>query len=299
MRSAYLLISHGSTDPRHQAALERLAHSTQHHLNRLLREEYQPVAAALGGITPAHLAATPSFRAFVPHGGLPPESPLVGTATLEASATPLAQQIERFAQTALEQGMRQVVLVPLFLLAGVHVQEDLPQEIAAARSRVSPRSRLVCTPYLGSHASFKQYVATRLAQTAADRCLLLAHGSRRPAGNRGIQQLGTVLNAAVAFWSVPPALETQVAQLMQQGCQRLAIAPYFLFPGGITDAITRRTEALAEQLPQLSLRLLAPLGTHGDVGKAVAELALGAPHALPHAPWNTPVRPVTESGITA
>ncbi|MEO0988130.1 MAG: CbiX/SirB N-terminal domain-containing protein [Cyanobacteria bacterium J06639_14] len=194
------------------------------------------------------------------------------------------------------QGFRQVIIVPLFLMAGVHVKEDLPQEIAIAQRLIPNRINLLCLPHLGSHASFTHFVASRLKTTTADRCLLLAHGSRRHASNRSVRQLGASLDAEVAFWSVAPDLETQIIEMMQQGYQHIAIAPYFLFPGSITDAITRRTEDIAERLSQLSLRLLAPLGTSTDLGRAVAEIVLGA---SPSGAWEPDHLTVAESGLTA
>jgi sirohydrochlorin ferrochelatase len=228
-----------------------------------------------------------------------PPTPLVGTATLEVSVVPLAQQIETFARRVMAQGVRQVVIIPLFLLAGVHVKEDLPREIAAAAAQLPARMRLICTPFLGSDATFKRFVANRLSTSRADRCLLVAHGSRRPAGNRSVKQLAAILDAEVAFWSVPPDWEAQVLELMQQGHQHIAIAPYFLFPGSITDAITRRTEELAERLPKLWLRLLAPLGTSAELGQVVAEMALSLPHECPPGEWETEPLAMTGNGITA
>ena len=289
MLSAYLLVSHGSSDPRHQAGLSRLADIMRQHLDKSLCDELPTTP-----ITPQVITgfrhprasqglgmASASWRSVnVPcYSGVLP-TPVVGTASLEATPIPLAQQIEVFAKRAMAQGIRQVVIVPLFLLAGVHVKEDLPREIAKAQTLMPSRMRLLCAPYLGSQSSFKHFVASRLQATSADRCLLLAHGSRRSAGNRSVQQLGESLDADVAFWSVPPDLETQVIELMQQGYQQIAIAPYFLFPGSITDAITRRTEDLAERLSRLSLRLLAPLGTSAELGRAVAEVALSVSHSV-------------------
>lgn len=313
MRTAYLLVSHGSSDARHQASLLRLASSMRQHLLWLRREESQPIviSPAWGQATanPAFLESSKVTQGFFTdslpfrpsgfsQGGIS-DVPMIGTATLEANEFPLAQQIKTFAERAVQKGFRQIVVLPIFLLAGIHVREDLPQEIATVCAQLPARIRLICTTYLGSHNSFKRYVAGRLAKTDVDRCILLAHGSRREAGNRAVQQLGQALDAAVAFWSVSPDLETQVFNLVEQGCQRIAIAPYFLFPGSITDTITRKTEALAEQLPQLSLRLLSPLGTHAELGKAVAELALTAPHGLPTASWSQSSLVVAGKGITA
>lgn len=228
-------------------------------------------------------------------------APVVGTATLEATSVSLAHQIEVFAKRVMAQGIRQVVLVPLFLLAGVHVKDDLPREIATAKRSLPSDLQLICAPHLGSFPGFKRFMVSRLSMTTADRCLLLAHGSRRPAGNRSVQQLGAVLDADVAFWSIPPDLETQVIHLMQQGYQQIAIAPYFLFPGGITDAMTQRTEELAERLPQVSLRLLAPLGLTAELGKVVAALALSASSRVPMPAWESGQRRIakSKSGITA
>lgn len=314
MRTAYLLVSHGSSDPRHQTGLVRLAHGVRQHLGRLSHGEswvsgLNQASTSLAGLTePPHFSDAATIdqenvpiplRSRLESPGASSELPIVGTATLEAAEQSLAQQIVQFAQATQAQAVQQIVVVPLFLLAGVHVKEDLPAEIAAARQQLPAHLQLNCLSYLGSQGQFKQYVAARLAKSTADRCVLLAHGSRRPAGNRAIKQLGKSLDAEVAFWSVPPNLETQVYHLMQQGHQHIAIAPFFLFPGGITDAIIHQTEQLAEHLPRLSLRLLSPLGTSSDLSKVVAELALAAPHRLSAPPWPVPTSQVAENTITA
>ncbi len=260
MRTAYLLVSHGSSDPRHQAGLTRLAQGVRHNLAAVNHSESMSfnVSSGLGR----------SRRTTDLGIGLP----IVGTATLEAAEQSLAEQIVQFARSLPQPDIQHLVIMPLFLLAGVHVKEDLPAEIGYAQKQLRPGLQIKCLPYLGSRPQFKQHVAARIAGNQADRCLLLAHGSRRPAGNRAVQQLARSLNTDVAFWKVAPDLETQVYHLMQQGHQHLAIAPFFLFPGSITDAIAHRTEQIAEHLPKLSLRLLSPLGNSSDLGKVVADI---------------------------
>ncbi|MGD1928167.1 MAG: sirohydrochlorin chelatase [Leptolyngbyaceae cyanobacterium] len=309
MRTAYLLVSHGSSDPRHQAGLNRLAQATRPYLTRSLAAEPPSVAAILRGQSSLN-STWPQPSASWPLDALASSSlqftessqdaPIIGVATLEAHKVSLAQQIAVFAQNVWSQGMRQVVIVPLFLLAGIHVKEDLPQEIAAAEAQLPARLQLTCAPYLGGAGDFKHYVSQRLARVEADQCILLAHGSRRPAGNRAIQKLGAIFDTDVAFWSVPPDLETQVANSMQRGYRRIAIAPFFLFPGSITDVITRRTEALAEAFPKLSLRLLSPLGISADLGQVVADLALSAALGSPKSRWQPgAAHSVAKNTITA
>lgn len=312
MRTAYLLVSHGSSDPRHQAGLTRLAHGVRQHLGRLSRGEPLANSASLptsieplSPLESSNLQSIgPGSEPVVPWRSRPQpqgdcsDLPLVGTATLEAAESSLAKQIVHFVRSLATHDVRQVVMVPLFLLAGVHVKEDLPDEVAAARRQLPEGPQLNCLPYLGSQGQFKNYVAARLAKTNADRCVLLAHGSRRTTGNRTIQQLGRALDTDVAFWSVAPDLETQVENLMQQGHQHIAIAPFFLFPGSITDAITHRTEQIAEHLPKLSLRLLSPLGTSSDLSKVIAEIALMTPHRLSATPRSASAQ-LAENTITA
>lgn len=310
--SAYLLVSHGSSDARHQAGLSRLADLMRQQLDRSLREEIPAeslVDRHLASRQPAY--PLPSVSQAAPRQALclrrsaPPQrtplptAPAVGTATLELAPVPLSEQILAFAERVSEQGCRQVVIVPLFLLPGVHVQEDLPAEIQAARTRLPMHMRLLCASYIGGQTAFKRFVAARLKATQADRCLLLSHGSRRKAGNRSVQQLAAILDTDVAFWKVPPDLETKVIELMQQGHRHIAIAPYFLFPGSLTDAVTRRTEALAERLPKLSIRLLSPLGASTDLGRVVTEVALATLSPVQASPRWQERWQVSDGSITA
>jgi len=63
-----------------------------------------------------------------------------------------------------------------------------------------------------------------------------------------------------------------VIELMQNGCQKLTILPYFLFTGGITDAIVHRTEELAERFPKVNFRLLPTLGATNEIADLAIEL---------------------------
>jgi len=58
--------------------------------------------------------------------------PLIGTACLELSPVPLHEQIKEFGVGALAGGYNCFQVVPLFLLPGVHVIEDIPTEVAIA-----------------------------------------------------------------------------------------------------------------------------------------------------------------------
>ena len=169
---------------------------------------------------------------------------------LECAPTPLHEQIEAFSRQ--HPDLSQIEIVPLFLLPGVHVVEDIPKQIAIAQSRID--AKLQVMPHLGSHPGMVQVLDARFADVASDARILMSHGSRRPGGNAAIEQMATALGAVSAYWSVEPKLATRLSQLPE--CQEIAILPYFLFSGGITDAIAQSVEDLAKQHSALTFRLV-------------------------------------------
>ncbi|MEB3288510.1 MAG: CbiX/SirB N-terminal domain-containing protein [Leptolyngbya sp.] len=286
--TAYLLVYHGSRDPRPGQAVERLAQFVREHLETSLGSVSLRPGSGVAEV-PDPPSRRPVLNPFerLPSavcGGNPPAGegwpraihplPLVGTACLETGALPLHQQIVNFGQRAAAAGVTDIRIVPIFLLRGVHVLRDLPMEVQAAQPCL-PGLSLTLTPPLGDHPGLRNLVQTRLQTTTAEAWLLLAHGSRRPEGNRTIHALAQALGGAVAYWAVPPHLDTQIIHLIQQGVQRLAILPYFLFTGSTTDAITQRAEELAERFPDLGIHLLPPLGPSPDLAQLVVDLAMG------------------------
>ncbi len=197
---------------------------------------------------------------------------IVGTACLELAARPLSEQIHEFGRRLKAAGVKELKLLPVFLMSGVHVMEDIPKEIEAAEDMLEGSLRLTLCPHLGSHEDIHQVLENRLTSVEAEGSLLVAHGSRRKKGNKAVQGLAKRINTKVAYWATPPDIESQVIELMQQGCQQLTILPYFLFSGGITDAIARRTEELAERFPKVQFRLLPTLGATNEVADLVVDL---------------------------
>ncbi len=294
--TAYLLISHGSRDPRPQEAMNRLADLVRQHLEASVQTtEQSPQSDHSASREPV---ASPNERAFfdASFNGSPeerhssnattllarpklqtlptrPTEIIVGTACLELAPIPLSQQIYEFGLRLEAAGIKELKLLPVFLMPGVHVMKDIPEEIAAAEVLLKDVSiKLTLCPHLGSHTKINEVLAGRLASVPAEGSILVAHGSRRPKGNQAIKGLAKRLNTAVAYWSTPPDIESQVIDLMQQGCQKLTILPYFLFAGGITDAITHRTEELAERFPKVNFRLLPTLGATEEVAGLAVEL---------------------------
>jgi sirohydrochlorin cobaltochelatase len=238
--SAYLLISHGSRDPRPEVAIAQLA---------------EQVAQAL----PDRLSTA--------------TAPLVKTAVLDCTPIPLHQQIQAFAQTAvaaqsLQFPLTQIYLIPLFLIPGVHVMEDIPEEVAIAQAAIGNSIQLIICPYIGTDLSLYQL----LNLPASPGKIFMSHGSRRAGGNAPIEAIATQLQALPAYWSVEPKLETQVAALVAQGCPEITILPYFLFEGGITDAIAQTVGDLSQQFPTTRLKMAETLGANSQLATHIVNL---------------------------
>ena len=159
--------------------------------------------------------------------------------------------------------------MPLFLLRGRHVMDDIPGEVEQARRELGERIEILVEDHIGGYKAMPDLIANRLSHTPGKGRLLVAHGSRRAKGNRPVDKLAKSLGTAVAYWTNESDIENQTIQLMQQGCSTLTIFPYFLFSGGITDAVAHLTEELAERFPRTKFRLLPPLGATADLADLV------------------------------
>lgn len=234
LSTAYLLVSHGSRDPRPEMAMQQLA--------KLVRNK------------------------------LPDSKQLVGIAALELSAQPLHEQIRQFAESALAAGCSSLKIVPLFLLPGVHVMTDIPAEVALAQQAIGEDMMIDLLPYLGTHPGFGKLLARPLANIRAEAAILLAHGSRRPASQEQLSATADNLGAVVACWAVPPSLESRVKELVAAGSRQIAILSYFLFAGGITDAIAKSVEELKLQFPGVTFQLTEPLGASPELALLICDL---------------------------
>lgn len=80
------------------------------------------------------------------------------------------------------------------------------------------------------------------------------------------------MGALTAYWSVPPSLELRVQELITAGYEQIAIFPYFLFTGGITDAIALAVETLKLKFPSVTFQLAPPLGTSREFADLIGDL---------------------------
>ncbi|ACB53049.1 hypothetical protein cce_3701 [Crocosphaera subtropica ATCC 51142] len=247
LTSAYLLVSHGSRDPQPQIALERLSYLVEEQLQCYTEKKINPDknsdCAVLSPLT------------------------MVQIASLELSEVSLSQKIQEFATKLEAVGINTLKVVPLFLLPGFHVKEDIPREIATAQEKIGHKINIECCPYLGSYKGLIKIIARQFSTHPQDARIIISHGSRRHGGNDSVEAIACQLNAKIAYWSIEPSLSDQVHSLVQQGKKHITIVPYFLFTGGIITVIREQVHQLQNSLPQTQLNLRQPLGATPELAK--------------------------------
>ncbi len=255
---AYLLVFHGSRDCRTQAAaanLRQLLNVKYQSTNILSQQNY--LGSSLLN-SESELTSTSNFS----------EAPLIEVAALELTPISLSESLISFARKANQQGLKQIKVVPLFLTPGVHVQQDIPAEIALARKQINHQVTIKLSPYLGKYSEIVPLLSRKFAELPAKTRILIAHGTRLPLGAIYYENLAHQLNADLAYWSTTPWFTERIKAQIALGIKKIALLPYFLFPGKITDAIAQEITKLQTEYPQVELFLGQPLGAT----EALAEL---------------------------
>ena len=119
--SAYFLVFHGSRDRQAEFAARELA--------QFLKVKFQTKNI----LTQQNYLQKNNLDFEVKKSqNLDSSQLLIEVAALELAPLALHESLTNFALNAAEQGYQKVKVIPLFLAPGVHVQEDIPLEIALA-----------------------------------------------------------------------------------------------------------------------------------------------------------------------
>ena len=270
LSSAYMLVSHGSRDVRTRWAVEKLAERVyvllaSQSIQAIGVVEYRESNSSFFLSDSLTSIATTASMVLTNMG-----CPLVETGTLELASLPLHQQIQRFAAEALQAGYKQVKVLPLFLLPGIHVTEDIYAEIEQARAVVGNAIAIEQLSYLGSNDDLTQLWASRL-RGEADAKIFFSHGTRRRKGNERVEQTAEKLGAMTAYLSMPPCLEEKLEILIMSERRNIIIQPYLLFEGRIMEEMELEVMRLQTKFPQLQLSLGKPLGATAELATLIVE----------------------------
>ncbi|MBD2188109.1 sirohydrochlorin chelatase [Pseudanabaena mucicola] len=188
----------------------------------------------------------------------------IGGGCLEGQELSLAQQLIQFGSEVMAGGTSEIIILPLFLLEGVHVSEDIPAQVAIAKQelqaqfpRFSQGAILWTVDHLGTNSQIPNLLKQHfekfekydhpVSPSPNHGRILIAHGSRRAVANQVVESLAEPSQAIVAYWGVEPKIEAQIENLIAQGVSHIDVLPYFLTAGGITEAIAKRIQAFGDR----------------------------------------------------
>jgi len=196
---------------------------------------------------------------------------LTEVAALELAPLALNKSLVNFAQKVHLHGFSKIKVFPLFLAPGVHVQKDIPLEISSAIKQIDNGVTVELSIFLGKYSGMVQLLADKFSELSAQTRILVAHGSRLPKVDDYYEHLADELNAKVAYWSKNPSISRQIKDNIAVGKKRIAILPYFLFPGKITNEIAAEVASLQIEYPDVELILGQPLGTTEALAELIAK----------------------------
>lgn len=180
---------------------------------------------------------------------------------LEGLDLSLAQQLSEFADEIIKEGIKEgiqeciteIVILPLFLLEGIHVSEDIPEQVEIAQNKFLGKLHFRTIAHLGTNPQipdlllqqFEKYTDIDNAEKTAR--ILVSHGSRLAIANHVVEELATHSQAIAAYWGVEPKIETQIENLLSQGINKINLLPYFLNEGGITETIANKLKPYSDR----------------------------------------------------
>jgi cobalt transport protein ATP-binding subunit len=182
------------------------------------------------------------------------------------------------------RGPRDIVSVPLVLLAAGHLKNDGPATLARARQR-HPDVRFRMGRDLGIDPIVLDVTEARIREAigAADPAdvgvVLVGRGSSDPDASADLYKVARLLADGRGLGFVEPAF-VQVTQpdvpaalerARRLGAKTIVVAPFLLFTGVLVPRIYRQAEAWAAQHPEVDVRAAAHLGPDRRLAKLVLE----------------------------
>jgi sirohydrochlorin cobaltochelatase len=227
-------------------------------------------------------AGAAEFARFVERvaARLAPDRVDVAGGFIELAAPPVTDAVAAL----VGRGHRELVAVPLVLVAAGHGKGDVPGALAREQVR-HPGLRYRYGRPLGPHPTLLSLVERRVdaalrgASRGGSTVVLVGRGSTDPDANAEIAKVARLMwegrgydavetsFVSLAWPSVPEALE----RARRLGARRVVVAPYFLFPGVLPDRIVAQAAAFAAAHPDRDVRVADLLGDCDELADLVAE----------------------------
>lgn len=181
-----------------------------------------------------------------------------------------------------------VVVAPLMMGTGAHVQRDIPGAIKQAVQAAGREGDVTLTPHLGAHPLLLAAVWQRIEQAMArpeawqpsqTTVVLVGRGSLVPQANadhvalaRLLRETHDAAEVITGFIQVTsPDLPGALDRAALLGARRIVVAPNFLFPGRLEGWVAEQCDAWLAGHPGVELRLSGVIGPCEELAGVVAE----------------------------
>lgn len=203
---------------------------------------------------------------------------LVGCGFIELSPPPVSVA----AADLVADGARDIVVVPLMLLAAGHTKNDIPALIARERL-THPGIRFRYARDLGIHPDLLTIVDERLDAAVPPEkrretaLLLVGRGSSDPDANADMFKIARLLQEGRPYPIVEtcfigitgPRLPEGLDRCRRLGAARIVAVPYFLFTGILEERIHAQCAAFAADHPDIEVRVARYLGPDDRIARLV------------------------------
>lgn len=190
----------------------------------------------------------------------------VASGFIELSEPPLIDAL-----TELSQRCGRVVVVPLLLFTGGHMQRDVPRAIAEVQ-RVFPTTEFLVTKPFGTSPLAVQLASERLGEAMATASsgtvLLIGRGAAEDEARREFQSVRHALEAKHPAWQFEvaycgvqqPSVPVALRDLGAAGTQDVVVLPYLLFTGRLLQSIAHAVSQARVEHVNSDFRLCSHLG---------------------------------------
>ena len=204
---------------------------------------------------------------------------------IELSRPPVTEAVA----SLVGQGHRELIALPLVLVAAGHGKGDIPAALVREQVRHPGMTYSYGRP-LGPHPALLDILEQRIekalggTERADTHVLLVGRGSTDPDANAEIAKVARLLWEGRGYAGVEPSfvsladpgVPAGLDKLRRLGAGRIIVAPYFLFPGILPDRIVSQTEAFALEHPFMTIDVAGLIGDCDELADLVIERYLEA-----------------------
>jgi sirohydrochlorin cobaltochelatase len=204
---------------------------------------------------------------------------------IELSRPPVTEAVA----SLVDQGHRDLIALPLVLVAAGHGKGDIPAALVREQVRHPGMTYSYGRP-LGPHPALLDILEQRIekvlagSERADTHVLLVGRGSTDPDANAEIAKVARLLWEGRGYAGVEPCfvsladpgVPAGLEKLRRLGASRIIVAPYFLFPGVLPDRIVSQSEAFALEHPNMSIDVAELIGDCDELADLVVERYLEA-----------------------